>query len=223
MYCKYWSNPDGLALEVVTGLSRLIREKPAVGWVRGDDILTSEQVTELSSLRARTVDLERRLADVSGLPPAGTEGLASGSDVLPLQIEITFLPEGEQTRSRRVIAVKTTWDDAFAVLGPLMLGEADESGLQARLDTHALDVARRADDLPKGKILTADVAAGDFDTVRLQLKALGLARTSSRKHGVSDRSTYWELTEYGQTHLIRLRAIQHPSNGIPELARSASI
>ncbi len=208
LYCKPWSTPDDLALAVVTGLSRLTREKPAVGWVRGDDILTAEQIAELGSLRTRVAELERKLADVSGLPPAGTEGLASGIDQLTLRLNISYLVEGEPTRNRRAIEAKTTWDEAFAALGPIMLGEADESSLQARLDSHAYDVARKSDDLPRGKILGASVAATDFDTVKLQLKALGLAQKSSRKHGVSDKSTYWELTDYGQTHLIRLRAIQ---------------
>ena len=69
-----------------------------------------------------------------------------------------------------------------------------------------------------GKILQQDpeIATGaghhsifddDFDTIKVQLFALGLIKKSEKKHAVSDVNRYWTLTPYGQNMMMMLRAI----------------
>ena len=210
LLCKTWSSPDDLALKVVTGIATLIRERPARGWVRGDRAITPEQLAEYAAMRTRVAELEAALVDARGSAPEGTASLAQGADAVTLRYDLVYVPEGEAVRSRRRGTIETTWDAIFGALGPLMIAEAPESKLVARL---AQLVQRRLDGegaLPKGRALTVSAESDDFDTIKLQLRALGLTDRSPRKRGVSDRETYWSLTPYGDAHLMRLRALPRP-------------
>ena len=55
------------------------------------------------------------------------------------------------------------------------------------------------------------VEGNDFQTVKIQLKGLGLITQSQKRRSVSDAGTYWTLTPYGDTMMTRLRAILRPS------------
>jgi hypothetical protein len=48
----------------------------------------------------------------------------------------------------------------------------------------------------------------DFQTVKVQLRALGLIAKSTRPRSVKDTDTYWALTPYGDTVMTSLRAIR---------------
>ncbi len=48
----------------------------------------------------------------------------------------------------------------------------------------------------------------DFQTVKIQLRALGLMAKSEKARSVKDSGTYWTLTPYGDEIMTRLRAIR---------------
>lgn len=48
----------------------------------------------------------------------------------------------------------------------------------------------------------------DFQTIKIQLRALGLIAKSSKARSVKDQETYWTLTPYGDEVMIRLRAVR---------------
>ena len=50
-----------------------------------------------------------------------------------------------------------------------------------------------------------------FDEVKVQLVALRLIEKSEKRHGINDSNTYWRLTSYGETYVMRLRATRRPS------------
>ena len=47
-----------------------------------------------------------------------------------------------------------------------------------------------------------------FQTIKVQLKALGLIEISKKNKSVKDQSTYWTLTPYGEHIMTQLIAIQ---------------
>jgi hypothetical protein len=47
-----------------------------------------------------------------------------------------------------------------------------------------------------------------FQTIKIQLKALGLIKQSDKKRSVTNQGTYWSLTPYGDSTLTQLRAIR---------------
>ena len=47
-----------------------------------------------------------------------------------------------------------------------------------------------------------------FQTIKVQLKALGLIEISKKNKSVKDQGTYWTLTPYGEHIMTQLIAIQ---------------
>ena len=56
-------------------------------------------------------------------------------------------------------------------------------------------------------IRNVEVYESDFETVLIQLSALGLISHSTKDRNPKDKGTYWSLTPYGQTTMNRLRAV----------------
>ena len=59
----------------------------------------------------------------------------------------------------------------------------------------------------EGKPDSFKVEDDSFDTIKVQLLALGLIKRSERKHSATDVNTYWSLTPFGETSMMKLRAI----------------
>ena len=47
-----------------------------------------------------------------------------------------------------------------------------------------------------------------FQTVKVQLIALGIIKPSAKKHSTTDTNTYWTLTSYGNKLMMRLKALK---------------
>ena len=57
------------------------------------------------------------------------------------------------------------------------------------------------------KVQTMEILADCFQTIKVQLRAVGLISKSPRTRSVKDTGTYWSLTAYGDAVMTRLRAI----------------
>jgi hypothetical protein len=59
--------------------------------------------------------------------------------------------------------------------------------------------------------LDVKVLEDDFQTIKIQLLALGLLQKSVRRRSLKDTATYWSLTPYGEHYLTVLKAIRQPN------------
>jgi hypothetical protein len=106
-------------------------------------------------------------------------------------------------RGSNLRQVSFTWDELIELLGPLMIGEASEGQLKVALkgkiaeweDTHSSNIMLNDD---------------EFQTIKVQLLALGIVKQSVKKRAPSDTATYWTLTPYGNHYTITLKAIRKP-------------
>lgn len=62
--CKLWSDPSELKAVVITSLTQLKRTRPAIGWVRADELPDKDATLELLRLRQHNDELEAELARV---------------------------------------------------------------------------------------------------------------------------------------------------------------
>jgi len=209
--CKYWSTPAELGSVVSRSLVRLIKTSPAVGWVRADALPDKETSAELLGLRKRVDELEKELEAASAQPPKGTEAFAQGED--PQVVHYAFQSMDQRYKSRGWSAHFTaTWNEIFSAVSPLLIDEARESRIKEGLDDFARtqnDEALREDEEFKGQSLGSfSISEDDFQTIKVQLRALGLITKSVRQRSVKDTSSYWTLTPYGDAQMVRLRAIR---------------
>ena len=83
---KHWKTPHDLGSVVSRSLVKLIKNNPATGWVRADEIIEGAAAAELLRLRKEIEELQRQLSQSSTEAPQGTEHLSSGNEQLPPRI-----------------------------------------------------------------------------------------------------------------------------------------
>lgn len=218
--CKQWDTPQELGSVVSRSLIQLIKSNPAVGWVRANELADREATMELLQLRRRVEELQTELAKARTSAPKGAEGLAQGDESHSLRFSFKARGPGEYSSVTWSSSFSPTWDELFSVAAPLMINEAPEEAIKVALDAMVED--QTAQRLRENKKLQRHTLHGfslhqeDFQTVKVQLRALGLIAKSEKTRSVKDSGTYWTLTPYGDEVMTRLRAIR--SNQVEELA-----
>lgn len=116
-----------------------------------------------------------------------------------------------------------TWDEIIEVLGPFMIDEAPEPSLRETLENHMVrDLFEEEDsgwaqDWSRDSVEISDKAWG---SIIVQLRALRLITTGTKKRTVSDRAVHWKLTPAGDDYLVALRAMPHvPKQNEPSHTR----
>lgn len=211
--CKYWTSPAELGSVASRSLVKLIKTNPAVGWIRSDQAIDSVAAGEILKLKKTIEDLEIKLQQARLSAPSGSENLAQGDD--EIQINFTFDardPDREMWGFEESITL--TWNKIFYDMGPVMLSEASDYDLRVTLSRCVRDRSRpilSVDDGLKGYAVIANsfkISDHDFQTIKIQLIALGLISKSQKARSVKDDRTFWCLTPYGDQVLTTLRAIR---------------
>lgn len=195
--CKFWTSSDQLASQVILSLTSLIKSKPRVGWVKADQ-LNAESSKEILKLREQIDALNGIIHELEDKDPEGIEDLQQGEDVLKILYKSDYTGKVE---------VKVTWNQIIAALAPHMINECSEQRLTVALHDY---VRLLVNDAPS--ILT--LSDESFQTIKVQLIALGLIKQSNKKHSTTDVNTYWTLTPYGNKVMMRLKAIKKDSNNM---------
>lgn len=221
--CKYWASPSELGSVVSRGLIQLMNKTPAIGWVRADELPDKNATLELLRLRQRVDELQAELARSRTTAPKGTEDLAQGDELHTLRYSFSSR-KGFDSSSNWSSTFQATWNEMFAVLAPLMINEASEGTLKNGLDRicwdRNYDKFAKDKDLKDCKLSSFSLNGEDFQTIKVQLRALGLIAKSGKARSVKDVATYWTLTPYGDEVMTRLRAIKRTvvAKGPPEVA-----
>lgn len=236
-HVKYWTSAEDLAGKVALSWNSFRRRYPATGWVRANQLASKESLEALAKAQAEIEALKKQLNDVRTEAPAGAERLAQGSETFALPVYTKGTWSAEGVYNRRIGAwteVELTWDRVFGYLGLRMMQQANESTLEedlgylARLEANdalkkffreTAREAAKAEDVDKFKwIFTGlDVADEDFQTILLQFDALGLITHSQRNRSVKDTANYWNLTPYGHTRLVQLRALSKEEGSLQRI------
>lgn len=211
--CRFWDSPVDLGSQVSRSLVKLIKSNPGVGWVRGDLVPDESATEEILGLRRRVEELQQEVLAASTHGPEGTKGLAQGGDVF--NFRYTFVASPNQYAHNGTSyenSVNADWDDIFSAVSPLMIDEATEMDLTKALNKLIIDLAydelASTKEFKNLKLLSFRIDSDDFQTIKIQLRALGLITKSTKSRSVKDTSTYWTLTPYGDNVMTRLRAIQ---------------
>lgn len=215
--CKHWESPAELGSVVSRSLIQLIKSEPGIGWVRANELPDKDATTELLRLRRQVEELQADLARTRTTAPKGAEDLAQGDESHTFKCVVTTRPSGEYRNRFWTFDLEASWNEVFSSVAPLMIHEASELRLKEALDSLAIEKLRPQ--LLKSKDLVGhalrEIAFDDqeFQTVKIQLRAIGLMAKSEKARSVKDSGTYWTLTPYGDEVMTRLRAIRR--GGLP--------
>lgn len=212
--CVYWTVADDLKSKVIIGLTSATKRHPAVGWVRADKLPSQATLEELLALRKRVTELETQAAADRTGPPAGTETLAQGDNLL--EIFVTFNASDPNTYARTAYkgTIALSWDDMFGFVAPTLINEATDLDLRRAFrkcfHERALTEFARDRKLKNLNLVDFTFKESEIDTCVIQLRALGLIRESQKARSVRDTETYWCLTAFGDYQMTRLRALKRP-------------
>ncbi len=210
--CKEWKDAHHLGSVVARSLTQLKKSAPGIGWVRGDQILNREAAAEILRLREKIEDLESELDVAKTSVPRGTEDLAQGDDKIKVKFIVTFENTSTYQRTRAQGVYSLSWNTLFRKISPLMIHEAHEQSVRGAMgDLLPVEaIARVRQSLKKSQFRTknVEVDSESFQTIVVQLRALGLITKSTRNRSVKDTATYWTLTPYGDNVMNKLIAIK---------------
>jgi len=218
--CKGWSTAQELGGVVSRSLFQLIKQKPAVGWVRGDQLASADQLAENARLRGEVDRLQGELSRLATEAPKGTEALSQGTERIPLKM-VFFACDDQQMQNVRAGYRKTmsqyqadlpfTWDQAFGVVGPLLLNETDEQSMSSALNEAIPRFVSAGSWYHQHLGEHPSISATDFQNIKLQFVALGYIVKGEKRRAIRDTLGYWRLTPFGENYLMRLKAIRRPA------------
>ena len=210
--CKFWETPADVGSAVSRSLIRLIGTHPMPGWIRADKAADAVAASEMLRLRKSIEELQSRLAEAELSAPKGSQELAQGDETFPIdfRFEVTSGDGGEWLFDRQI---SISWNELFEEIGPLMIDEATDEKIHSGLvqlvrdrfkETMAGDPDLDGYRNPRDFV----VSVRDEQTIKIQLRALGLIQKSGKTRSIKDARTFWSLTPYGDAVLVNLRAIR---------------
>ena len=202
--CKYWSTAAELGGLVSRAIAIAIRDKPTEGWVRGRVAVGPELLVQLNDLRDEN---ERLKSDIAALrqAPQDAKDYQGGEDLISIHGSFVIQSPTSEGATWEWEA-KPTWNEIFSEIGPLMFDECNEAKMGDALAS--VFIWWDPDVEGKGKLYHVRLYHDYLNTLKIQLFALGLIQKSTKKHAVSDRGEYWKLTPYGESQLLKLRALR---------------
>lgn len=209
---KYWTTPSDLGSMVSRSLIRLIKTTPAIGWVKADQVPDESASKEILKLRKQIEELEGKLIEARKKAPQGAEYLAQGADEIILNFIFVTRNKKNYNKITNIREFSTTWDELFSRVGPLMIDEAKEESVHSELNEFVVDKQRNEiiSEIrnTNSEVMKYYIEDSDFQTIKIQLRALGLINKSTKQRSLKDIATYWTLTPYGDEILTQLRAIK---------------
>jgi hypothetical protein len=210
--CRFWENPADLGSQVSRSLIKLIKSHPSIGWVRANLVPDESAAEEILSLKKKIEELEDALqtARISG--PEGTNNLAQGEDIHEIHFSFVVSPDHWAHNGKNYSSsTKISWNTIFAAISPLMIHEASEKQLHDALSNiayeYALPSIRNIKEFKGKNLMSFSISDEDFQTIKVQFRALGLITKSTKSRSIKDTNTYWTLTPYGDNIMTKLRAI----------------
>ncbi|MCG8470513.1 MAG: DUF4062 domain-containing protein [Desulfobacterales bacterium] len=210
--CKFWESPEELGSVVSRSLIMLQRKHPGIGWVRGDLIPSQEASQEILKLKKEIENLESRLNEARTQAPPGTEDFAQKEDIFTVHFACKSIFDYETYNWQYNFS--TSWDNIFYHVSPIMINEATDTDLRASLNRfvnkYGLPQLLEAnkDETFEHRFKPPTIIDDDFQTIKVQLRALGLMVQSNKPRSIKDTGTYWTLTPYGDSVMNKLRAIK---------------
>jgi hypothetical protein len=167
---------------------------------------------DLLALKSQNAGLKLMLEEVNSSPPSGTDQFADGPDLLQLRFRMKSNSWNDDNVTEWFSA-ETTWSGVQGTVLPHILSEKAEFEIKRAIAWHifACEPVRTSSYKETlGPNPQVEIAPETFAKVMVQLRALGLIQKSEKKRYVRDKDTYWTLTKYGETTMIRIQAMKSP-------------
>lgn len=202
--CKHWESPDQLHGVVLQSMIHLMKRRPAVGWVRADQVTDESAAREIVRLHHRIEELEAELKN-SGLD---TEELAQGRERVDIRFSYSEYQDSEEDDAEshwkgKTTTLDTSWERIFMILAPKILRPVSENTVRTAMNDVLYD---RRPSWKSWHIEKLCIIEEYFQTVKAQARALGLVEVTESDDPTIER--LWHLTPKGDSYNIQAKVIK---------------
>jgi hypothetical protein len=205
--CKFYESPKDLGSVVSRSLIKLIKDKPRPGWVRATFLPSEETTLEILELTKTVSKLKQEIISLESNIKTDNQQLSQGLDV----VDFRFISTNRKHLTiNKFYKVSMSWDEIFSELSPHLIEECSENEMSKIISQYGRNKCRLEIVKQYGlQYCNVDfnIDPGDFQTIKIQLRALNLITQKIRKHLDNDSEKYWNLTPAGDIELLRLKAI----------------
>jgi hypothetical protein len=194
---KFWKHANELPGLVALSLTKTIKTYPAVGWVRANNQTSSESLSEINELRKQNDKLNKNLAELSIKPKASIDNLADYTEVIKLNGNYKKQWQGSSYQW----SAEMSWQDIFSCIAPYLLENPSDGSVKITLKKNA--IKRTVSDYYE-----SDIDDQIFQTIKIQLMALGLVDVAYSKTTKGGMLLFWRITEAGKDLMLELRTVR---------------
>ncbi len=189
---QFWSNADDLNGKVAVSLTKTIKTYPAIGWVRANLQTNAESLQEMNDLRKELAELKQHQSLLEKSPTT-IEDIASFDETVTLKGKYSSYHFWEITLS---------WKELFSLISPFFLEYKNDDQAESTI-AHIL--AKQA---KGGTPMFPTIDSQNFQTIKIQMMALGLMNISNKKLVNGGQRLCWILTEKGCRYMKDLRVVR---------------
>jgi Domain of unknown function (DUF4062) len=192
---RFWKSANELPGIVALSLSKTIKTYPARGWVRADKVQSADLLVELNEVRKQNELLSKELASRQVEAQPSIEGLAGLDDAI--ELHGTHRYDGRSYSWK----AKMTWREIFSAICPYLVQHPAASTVKDVLEKAAFEIS-------SGGGYSATLDDQVFQTVSVQLKALGLVKIEYLKTVAGGMGLFWSATPAGDALTLELRTVR---------------
>ncbi|WP_339761026.1 DUF4062 domain-containing protein [uncultured Sulfitobacter sp.] len=197
---KGWTSIDGLKLAVREALDHAKATKQRPGWIRGDQSSSTDTLEKLVSLQEQNEKLKQALQDAL---PANIlpENLAGLDTPISVHGQYTHL-NGYSSRNAN-FELRTDFGEIFSLIAPHLM-QAKQDSVMSGLIGKSLWQRYNSEPSDAHRHQLKDEI---FQTIKIQLMALGLVSVEVGKTVGGGVNLFWNLTPKGSQEMLLRRAL----------------
>lgn len=192
---KFWNKAEELPGLVALSMSKTIKMFPALGWVRASAASSEELLGELNELRKENSTLKSKISTLEIPEQLQVEGIAGLDEMFT--INGTYYGSNN---TKYNWSSKLTWREIFSHISPYLIQHPNHDYVKEQLKATLI----KRDNI---SIQSNSLDDQDFQTVSLQLKALGLININYSKTTAGGMSLFWRLTPKGEKLMMQERTV----------------
>jgi hypothetical protein len=213
---KHWVALDELVAQVKDSVNDMVRRKPAIGWIRGDQALDPSVYVELENLRKENARLVLANKSSGSIFPMD---IAHGEDEIEIPYIITFykkdpgnifISKVERTEEK---SIKLNCDRILIVLRDLLYDEASEWLIANSLSSYFAESFEpqisEMQDESAAIYVRLSLPTETVAKLRFHFEALSLLSARQRMNPQKGDSEWcWGLTDIGRRYVAKLNAFK---------------
>jgi hypothetical protein len=197
-----WTRAEDLPAKAALSLLSAFKSHPAIGWVRADSVANIDLLQQVNQLQQANAQLSAELSACKGKNIIDTASLAQGKQIIKLKG--SYKLDFGSWKSEHDWEYEVSWNSIISLLGPHLLMWQNESYANTLLTKAIL----KANSKDTKNIHPCEISEELFQTVKIQLMALGWIEVQQFTTISNMPALFWRLTEAGKVQLLKTASIK---------------